>query len=310
MKIKEFLKLVEIQTKVASVFPMILGFLYSRLIFGNFRSLPSLLFFLSLLSLDMGTTALNHFADYKKDKTKRGYGYEVHNPLSSGNLHQGKVRIIILSLFGLSLVFGLFLVWQSDYVVLLLGLFSGFMALLYSKGPVPISYTPLGEVFSGSLMGGIIFFIAVYIQNISQGWVAYQGGRLSLQIDVLLSILLVSLPFVLGISNIMLANNICDREEDIKNGRHTLVSYLGKDKALLLFASSQGLALVILLFLMVAKLFPWTGLLVFFASPILYKNTKVFLQEPSKEKTFVSSVKNFVIMASLMVIALIGALFC
>lgn len=309
MKVKEFLKLVEIQTKVASVLPLFIGFLYSRLTFGSFQGFPSLLFFLSLLCLDMGTTALNHYSDFEKDQIGHGYGYEEHNPMSANQLHKTTARRTILLLFFFSFVFGILLVWQTDYVVLLLGLFSAAMAFLCSKGPVPISYTPFGELFSGTLMGGVIFFIAVYIQNTKKGWIVYEGaGRLSLQLDVLLQLLFVSLPLVLGIANIMLANNICDREEDVLNGRHTLVSYLGQKRAVVLFAMLQALALVILLLLMVVGLFPWQGVVVFFALPLFYKNTKVFMENPSKAKTFVSSVKNFVTMALLMVIALIGAL--
>lgn len=309
MKVREFLKLVEIQTKVASVFPLIIGYLYSRLTFGSFRGLASLLFFLSLLSLDMATTALNHYSDYKKEKIGSGYGYRQHNPLSASGLKQGMVRVVIVLLFFASFILGLLLVWQTDYLVLLLGLFSALIAILYSKGPVPISYTPFGELMSGSLMGGMIFFLAVYIQNSQGNWILYEGGgRISLQADIILKIIIVSLPLVLGIANIMLANNICDRQEDIANGRHTLVSYIGEKKALRLFGISQGLILVVLFLEMMAGLFPWTGAIVFLSAPILYKNTKRLIEKPSKEKTFVFSVKNFVLVASLMTLALIGAL--
>lgn len=310
MKRKEFLKLVEIQTKVASILPMIIGFLYSRFSFGSFRGFASLLFFLSLLSLDMGTTALNHYSDYKKEKIGKGYGYEEHNPLSAYGLKQSKVRAVIVLLFLFSFVLGLLLVGQSDYMVLLLGLFSGLIAIVYSKGPIPISHTPFGEIVSGFLMGGVIFFIAVYIQNPQESWILYEGGgRISLQLDILIQIIFVSLPLVLGIGNIMLANNICDMKEDMDNGRHTLVSYIGKEKALMVFGISQILILLLLFIQMLSKLFPWTGILVFLSAPLLYINTKRFIQNPTKDKTFVSSVKNFVLVASLMALALVGALF-
>ena len=41
-----------------------------------------------------------------------------------------------------------------------------------------------------------------------------------------------------GIANIMLANNICDVEEDIINNRFTLPYYLGKKNAFNLFKIS------------------------------------------------------------------------
>ncbi len=42
----------------------------------------------------------------------------------------------------------------------------------------------------------------------------------------------------------MLANNICDLEEDKKNERYTLVHYLGKARALKLFIAMNVLAFV------------------------------------------------------------------
>ncbi len=46
-------------------------------------------------------------------------------------------------------------------------------------------------------------------------------------------ICLVSIPMIVGIANIMLANNICDLEEDIANKRHTLPYYIGKKNAII-----------------------------------------------------------------------------
>lgn len=40
--------------------------------------------------------------------------------------------------------------------------------------------------------------------------------------------LIVALPAILVISNVMLGNNICDRDKDIQIGKHTLVYYIGR----------------------------------------------------------------------------------
>lgn len=309
MNWKAFFKLVEIQTKVASFFPMLIGFLYSAYYFGTFRAGPSVLFFASLLCLDMATTALNNFSDHKKAVLRDGYNYLEHNAMNAYNLKPALVRRIILLLFTAALLLGLLLVWQTDVVVLALGLFAGAVALLYSRGPLPISHTPLSEAVSGLLMGGLIFFLAVYIQNPAAGWILYRESYLSLRLDVLLGLFVVSLPLVFGIANIMLANNICDMEDDIQNGRHTLVSYIGKKDGLMLFALNQLGALAILLALMISALFPWTGLVVFMGIPLYWQNLQRFVRAPSKQTTFVSSVKNFVLLAFLMALALIGALF-
>ena len=66
MKIRSFLKLVEIQTKVASMIPFILGTVYSLYRFNKFNALNFLLMFISLLTIDMTTTAVNNYMDYKR----------------------------------------------------------------------------------------------------------------------------------------------------------------------------------------------------------------------------------------------------
>ena len=71
MNIKSFLKLVEIQTKAASVTPFALGTLIAIYRFGEFNFMNFLLMFISLLCIDMATTAINNYMDYKKAVRKR-----------------------------------------------------------------------------------------------------------------------------------------------------------------------------------------------------------------------------------------------
>lgn len=107
------------------------------------------------------------------------------------------------------------------------------IGILYTFGPIPISRMPLGEIFSGVTMGFGILFLTVYVnafdQNIAN--LVWEGRMISFRADLLqiLEIVLVSIPCVATIANIMLANNICDLEEDIKNNRFTLPYYIGKN---------------------------------------------------------------------------------
>ena len=59
--------------------------------------------------------------------------------------------------------------------------------------------------------------------------------ELFMNLSELLVIVIVSIPLTMGISNIMLANNICDLDDDIVNHRYTLPIYIGKDRSMLLF---------------------------------------------------------------------------
>ncbi|KHS59025.1 1,4-dihydroxy-2-naphthoate prenyltransferase, partial [Listeria monocytogenes] len=58
---------------------------------------------------------------------------------------------------------GVWLVFRTDLLVLLIGFVCFCIGILYTFGPVPLSRMPLGEIFSGVTMGFGIFFLAVYV---------------------------------------------------------------------------------------------------------------------------------------------------
>ena len=93
MNIISFLKLVEIQTKVASVIPYLLGTFYALYRYDNFNIKNAIIMFLSMIIFDMTTTAINNYIDYSKAIKKEGYGYETHNAIVSYGLNPKAVRI-------------------------------------------------------------------------------------------------------------------------------------------------------------------------------------------------------------------------
>ena len=65
MKIKAFLKLVEIQTKVASVIPFFTTLLYVLYSTKQLNVRNMVVMFFSMVIFDMTVTALNNYYDYK-----------------------------------------------------------------------------------------------------------------------------------------------------------------------------------------------------------------------------------------------------
>lgn len=109
MTITSFLKLVEIQTKVASMIPFFLGTVYTLYRFNSFNLKNFIIMFISLISVDMGTTAINNYMDYRKAIKKYGYNYEKHNAIVKYNLKESVVIATIVILFLLAVVFGFLL---------------------------------------------------------------------------------------------------------------------------------------------------------------------------------------------------------
>lgn len=299
MNIISFLRLVEIQTKVASMIPFLLGTTYVLYRFNNFNSLNFALMLISLLSFDMTTTALNNYIDYKKAIKKHGFGYESHNAIVSYNLKEGTVVAVIAAMITIAVIAGILLYINTGIVVLLLGAISFGIGILYSFGPIPISRTPFGEFFSGFTMGFVITFLAIYIHLKDFGFITflYEGGmfNIGLNLPELLQIMLISVMPICGIANIMLANNICDIEDDVANRRYTLPVYVGREKALLLFKIIYYIGYLSVAIALMLRIVPLISALVLLTLIIVNKNIRVFNKLQTKEKTFALAVKNFIV---------------
>lgn len=311
MNIRSFLKLVEIQTKVASVIPFLLGTSYALYRFGAFKPLNFLLMLASLLCFDMTTTAVNNYLDFKRANRKFGYGYESHNAIVKDKLSERSVLAVIGTLLAVAVVAGFVLFLNTDIIVLLLGVVSFMIGLLYSAGPVPISRTPFGELFSGGFMGLVIPFLSAYIhiydRNLFDLGLSDGMLRISVNLPELIFLLLISLPAAAGIANIMLANNICDIEDDLENKRYTLPIYTGKKNALIIFELLYYTGYAALAVLLVLGAAPLLCILAFLTLIPVYKNIRLFKALQTKKDTFVLSVKNFVVSNGVLVITVAAA---
>lgn len=296
MSLAAFAHLVEIQTKLASVIPFTLGTLYALYRYHSFRLDNFIIMFVSLISFDMATTAINNYIDYTKaDETSRDF--KSKNAIGRYGLEGSTVRAVIFTLLTMAVAFGIILTLKTSLVVLAVGALSFAVGILYTFGPIPISRMPLGEAFSGLFMGFVIPFLAIYIHIYDQGLIAWSfaGGVFSVSINLveMVLIFLLSIPAVGGIANIMLANNICDVDEDIVNHRFTLPYYIGRPNAIRLFQALYYIGYLDLIALVVMGIAPWTSLLVLLTLIPVWKNINLFSQRPVKGETFVLSVRNF-----------------
>lgn len=312
MGIKGFLKLVEIQTKVASMTPLLLGSVFTCYRYGQFKWTNFFLMLSSLLCFDMATTAINNYLDYRKAKKTEGFGYEKHNAIVFYKLKESSVLTVIFVLLGLAIGLGFLLYLKTSPVVLIIGAISFAVGILYTFGPIPISRMPLGEIFSGFFMGFVILFLSTYIHIVDKNliYITLQKSVLSLKLNLmeLLILLLISLPAVLGISNIMLANNICDMEEDFENRRYTLPLYIGKKKSLILYQSLYYIALIDILLLLIFRILPFTAIPVLFTIIPVRKNISLFLKYQNKQDTFPLAIQNFLMVNISMILFFILAL--
>ncbi|MGO1368905.1 1,4-dihydroxy-2-naphthoate polyprenyltransferase [Senegalia sp. (in: firmicutes)] len=299
MNIKSFFKLVEIQTKVASVIPFSLGTIYTIYRYNNFEFINFLLMLISLISFDMSTTAINNYIDYKKAIKKEGFGYEEHNAIVNYNMKEKTVIFTIFVLLFIAIIAGLNLYLNTNYIVLIIGIISFSVGVLYSFGPIPISRMPLGEIFSGAFMGFVIPFLSIYIHRFNKGLIDMNINlpQISIELNIveIIVLFLISLPTFIAISNLMLSNNICDIEDDIENKRYTLPIYIGKSNSLKLYKYLYYIIYIDIILAIILKILPITSILVLFTFIPIKKNINIFSKKQSKKETFALAVKNFII---------------
>lgn len=302
MKIASFFRLVEIQTKLASVLPFAIGTLFAVYKYGEFNTANFFMLLISILFFDMTTTAINNYFDDKRAIAKQGYNYETFNSVVKQIFNEKTVVSIIFIMLSIASVFGVLLYLNTDVVVLLLGILSFGVGIFYSFGPIPISRTPFGEIVSGFFMGFILILLAVYVhvQDMDFIKITFENQIFDLKVNMFwaMEVFVLCVPSIAGISNIMLANNICDMDEDIVNKRYTLPIHVGKHNALVLFRTTYIIGFVSILIGVIFKVLPWLMILSLLVAIPVFKNVDSFFKLQSKKDTFALSVKSFLILAA------------
>lgn len=307
LTLKVFLEFVELKTKVASVFPMLIGILWAVVHYKAFNPLNTFIFVLAALCFDMCTTAINNAMDYKKALDEEYK--QTDNVIGQYQLDYKQMVTIIFGLLSVATLLSLILVYLTDIILLPIGALCFLIGIFYTFGPIPLSRMPLGEVFSGVTMGFGIFFIAIFIQNPSlllNANFALETITLNLQWKEIVLTMFMSLPLVCLIANIMLANNLCDYEQDVKNNRFTLVHYITKQKGVKLYALLSIIPWVCWIVYVVLGLLPITALVALIVGYLVHlPSLKRFVAKQIKRETFIESIKSFVSFSGVYAIVLI-----
>ncbi len=284
----KFLDYIEIKTKITSLFAFLITIAF--LLYGNYQinwKLTSI-FFIAMFVFDLTTTAINNYIDTKTNTQTLQF-------------KRNTALMIIYVMFGISASFGLYLAYLTDAVVLLVGAVCFLCGIFYTYGPVPLSRQPLGEVFSGIFYGLMIPFLMMYI-NMPEGTlvdlkVSIETISFNIKVFPLISLLLLSVIPVCVTANIMLANNICDVEKDVLVKRYTLPYYLG-DKSLKLFAALYYLTYIALILMVILKILSPVCLAALISIIPVKKNIDQFKKVQDKSTTFMSAIKNYIIIMS------------
>lgn len=301
-----FLEFIEIKTKITWFFPLTTALLWATYSGLPINGINTILFIVASLLVDMSTTAVNNIVDYKK-ALDLDYKYN-HNMIGRHKLDDRYLSKIVYVILLTASILSIFLLLRTDWLLLPFGTACFIIAVFYTYGPIPISRFPLGEIFSGLTEGFGIFFLTLYIQEPSRylqsSW-SWEQLAIVGQPRNLVAVVLLSLPFVALTANIMLANNICDLEQDINNNRYTLVYYTGRKAALKLFQAIALIPWIMLTLYPILGYLEWISLIGLLGLPLAIKWLQNFISHPGKQTTFIESIKSYVLFSGIYIVVIL-----
>jgi len=217
---KLMLQLAAPHTWAASIMPVFIALCLCAADDGMLSSLMAVVLLLISILMQSAVNAFNDYQDFVKgadtadnqdDPTDAVLVYNDVEPYGVRNL---AVLFIILAF-----LLGIYVIVKVGWIPLVIALIGVVCVYLYSGGPKPLSYFPVGEIVSGVVMGGLITLASYMALTGVFSWI----------------VLLKSLPLIIGVGLIMFTNNTCDIEKDRQVGRATLSVSLGRKDSVIVY---------------------------------------------------------------------------
>ena len=227
------------QTLPAAAAPVLVGSAVAAWA-GVFQVLPAVAAFVGAALIQVGTNFANDYYDAVQgaDTADR----EGFTRVTAGGLIEpAEVKRAMVLTFALAIVSGTYLVYVGGVPILVVGLVSVVCGVAYTGGPYPLGYNGLGDLFVFVFFGLVAVTGTYYVQAAAA---AVDYGPLALGLapmDALGLAVVASLPIAAISTNILVVNNVRDKEEDAKTGKTTLAVAFGYG-----FARAEFVALLAL----------------------------------------------------------------
>lgn len=237
-------RLLRPHTLTASFIPVFVGTMYAVITEETFHLLLFLAMMIASILIQAATNMFNEYYDYVRGlDTEQSVG--IGGTIVRDGVKPKTVLNLGIAFFGIAVLIGLYISATTSWYIALIGAVSMLIGYLYTGGPIPIAYTPFGELFSGFLMGTVMIGISFYIQTMY----------------VSKEVVIISLPIAILIGAILLSNNIRDLENDKKSGRKTLAILVGHKNAVIVLASAFTIAYISTIIFIIIGILPWVSLI-------------------------------------------------
>ena len=170
--------------------------------------------FVIVLLMQSAVNAFDDYADFVKGTDTLDNSPDAQDAVIVYGMQPKTALIAGIAFLAVALIPAAYVVYKLGVVPLVIGLIGGVVLLFYAFGPAPICYLPLGELFCGFVMGGLIPLAGVYMQTRTLDFF----------------VLVEAIPPILGMAVNMFSNNGCDIARDLPAGRKTLACLIGQKR--------------------------------------------------------------------------------
>ncbi len=229
------------QTLPAAFAPVIVG-VGLALDAGVFAPLPAVAALVGAALIQIGTNFANDYYDAVQGadtEDREGFTRVV----ASGLIEPNEVKRAMWFTFAAAILVGTYLVAVGGVPILVIGLASVAAGIAYTGGPYPLGYHGLGDLFVFVFFGVIAVVGTYYVQAASLA-----AGTFPIGVPpntVTLATVVASLPIAALSTNVLVINNVRDREEDAETGKRTLAVRFGYGFSRVQFLALLGLAYLV-----------------------------------------------------------------
>ncbi|MEF8819954.1 MAG: 1,4-dihydroxy-2-naphthoate polyprenyltransferase [Haloferacaceae archaeon] len=263
------------QTFPVAAAPVVVGVGYA-LHEGVFAPLPAFVALLGAVLITVGTNLANDYYDAVRGAdTEDREGFT--RVTASGLIEPPAVKRAMWLTFGVAVALGSYLVWVGGVPILVVGLLSVASGVAYTGGPYPLGYNGLGDVFVFVFFGLVAVAGTTYVQaaSVVAGVpVAPPPGTLSLD-----AVVAGVAPGAMA-TNVLVVNNVRDRDEDAETGKRTLAVRFGRGAARAEYVGLLALAYLVPVYFALSGYGLWT-LLPLLSLPVAATVAKPVLTETS-----------------------------
>ncbi len=207
------------RTLPAAVAPVLVGTALPATV-GTFRVGVFAAALLGAIFIQIGTNLSNDYSDARRGADTEDRLGPVR--VTAGGLVPPKqVLQGVYVAFGLAVLCGIYLIAESGWELLIIGVLSIAAGVLYTGGPRPYGYEGLGELFVFLFFGIVAVAGSTFAQVEEFPWEAF----------------VLAVPVGLLASAILVVNNVRDLDTDRRVGKRTLAVRLGRARTRAMFAA-------------------------------------------------------------------------